>query len=214
LVSGYCLLKTPQIAGNALKVQRSAQKPQRGLNRSLRPRTCRTSFRSLIYACSTRARLNESCNPPSAGLWVLQAVPPGRAVVGMVQSALRRRNTLREIAGKARLDSLTAKHTFPVISNFMHNEKAICIRLDNWETNCDNIKTIRISNNSRISNPEGQECQHSSRSRSQQSSSTGTLPDLVPTLRAGEEDSLPACKLIKIQAHDVGECVKLNLLFW
>ena len=187
LSSGYCLLKTPQIAGNAPKVQRSAQKPQRGLNRSLRPRTCRTSFRSLIYACSTRARLNESCNPPSAGLWVLQAAAPGQAVVGMVQSALRRRNTLREIAGKARLDSLTAKHTFPVISNFMHNEKAICIRLDNWETNCDNIKTIRISNNS---NPEGQECQHSSRSRSQQSSSTGTLPDLVPTLRAGEEDSL------------------------
>ena len=185
MVSGYCLLKSSQIAGNAPKVRRSAQEPQRGLNRSIRPRTCRTSFRSLIYACSTRARLNESCNPPSAGLWVLQAATPGQAVVGMVQSALRRRNMLREIAGKARLDIITAKHTFPLISNFRHNEKAICIRLDNWETNCNNIKTIRISNDS---NTEGQECQHNRISRSQQCSSTGTLPDLVPTLRAGEED--------------------------
>lgn len=46
----------------------------------------------------------------------------------------------------------------------------------------------RISSNSKISNPEGQECRHKRISRSQQCSSTGTLPDLVPTLRAGEED--------------------------
>ena len=40
------------------------------------------------------------------------------------------------------------------------------------------------------------------------------LIGFIANLRAGEGRSLPACKLIEIQAHDVGECVKLNLLFW
>jgi len=32
--------------------------------------------------------------------------------------------------------------------------------------------------------------------------------------RRGEYGALPACKLIEIQAHGVGECVKLDLPFW
>ena len=40
------------------------------------------------------------------------------------------------------------------------------------------------------------------------------LTGFIADWRAGEGRALPACKLIEIQAHEVGECVKLNLPIW